>query len=627
VVKNLTKKNILIKTNNAGAWDELYPITAAGNVKTTDGSDVEVKLGTKVDKVSGKKLSTEDYTTTEKNKLSGIATGANNYTHPSTHPSTMITMGDSKTLEQYKSDVSTQLTDLTKFVAYGVATGSANTYAVTLSPTPSAYVDGLALSVKINVQNTGASTINVNGLGARSILKGNGNAVSSGNLKAGSIYTLRYNGTAFILQGEGGEYGTAGQPQILSGYTIGTENGVVAGTMANRTFAANGGNYTGAVSAKGDGGGSLCVEPQQGYYEAGKNAYGFGSILVSDPNYKATNIKTGTSIFGVAGAYNKEFGKGDGVPFRRMNSPYNSAPTPQIVWNKGSTSSLYADPYIGDNYLLTIYGGRTGAVICRYELTTGNEISGISRSTWRLLGDKSRKCVFAVNDMGIYRYDEQGNLAWSNTTAAVIDSSFKACCADQDRDFIYVINANGVVYKVNKDNGATVWQVQYPLSTYGYGVITTNDSWVYITSVYSPYVVRKLDRANGAEVLTYTISQRPSLIAVGADNLLYTLSNTSSSNIFGWRDTAASYEIFGADNHNGACLLRYENGNLIVGATGFAREISPDGRLYRFWNFVNPLTSAYGQYGVDFENKNGVEYCAITGYSVTYTKTCLSIDN
>lgn len=44
----------------------------------------------KVDKVSGKQLSTNDYTTAEKNKLSGIAEGANNYTHPSSHPSSMI---------------------------------------------------------------------------------------------------------------------------------------------------------------------------------------------------------------------------------------------------------------------------------------------------------------------------------------------------------------------------------------------------------------------------------------------------------------------------------------------------------------------------------------------------------
>lgn len=39
-------------------------------------SDVETALGDKVDKVSGKGLSTNDYTTTEKNKLSNIASGA-----------------------------------------------------------------------------------------------------------------------------------------------------------------------------------------------------------------------------------------------------------------------------------------------------------------------------------------------------------------------------------------------------------------------------------------------------------------------------------------------------------------------------------------------------------------------
>lgn len=44
---------------------------------------VNTALGNKVDKVSGKGLSTNDYTTDEKNKLSGIAAGANKYTHPS----------------------------------------------------------------------------------------------------------------------------------------------------------------------------------------------------------------------------------------------------------------------------------------------------------------------------------------------------------------------------------------------------------------------------------------------------------------------------------------------------------------------------------------------------------------
>lgn len=49
--------------------------TALGN-DPNFATTVATQIGTKVDKVSGKGLSTNDYTTTEKNKLSGIAAGA-----------------------------------------------------------------------------------------------------------------------------------------------------------------------------------------------------------------------------------------------------------------------------------------------------------------------------------------------------------------------------------------------------------------------------------------------------------------------------------------------------------------------------------------------------------------------
>lgn len=53
------------------------------------------RLNNKVDKVTGKGLSTNDYTTTEKNKLAGIATGANKYTHPTTSGNKHIPSGGS----------------------------------------------------------------------------------------------------------------------------------------------------------------------------------------------------------------------------------------------------------------------------------------------------------------------------------------------------------------------------------------------------------------------------------------------------------------------------------------------------------------------------------------------------
>jgi|GEM_PF-3214179 len=50
----------------------------------------------KVDKVTGKQLSTNDYTAAEKTKLAGIATGANNYVHPN-HTGDVISTGDGGT--------------------------------------------------------------------------------------------------------------------------------------------------------------------------------------------------------------------------------------------------------------------------------------------------------------------------------------------------------------------------------------------------------------------------------------------------------------------------------------------------------------------------------------------------
>jgi hypothetical protein len=232
----MADKNIQMTQRNAGntAWDNIFPVTKAANVKTSGGSDVE-----------------------------------------------------------------TQLTDLTKFVAYGIATGSANVYAVTLSPVPSTYIDGLALSVKINVQNTGASTINVNGLGAKSILKANGNALSSGNLKAGSIYTLRYNGTSFILQGEGGEYGTAIASEVLSGKTIGTENGIISGTMIDRNAGGHVlalGSSAGVYSTEqGDMNINAYLQPPVGYYNGNQ------WVKFPMPGLLASNIRNGVNIFGISG--------------------------------------------------------------------------------------------------------------------------------------------------------------------------------------------------------------------------------------------------------------------------------------------------------------------------------------
>lgn len=86
------------------------------------------------------------------------------------------------------------------YTAYAADAGSNDTYAITCAPAPTAYTAGMVVTFKANTINTGACTINVNALGARDIRKNNGLVLSDGDIAAGGIYTMIYNGTYFELQ-------------------------------------------------------------------------------------------------------------------------------------------------------------------------------------------------------------------------------------------------------------------------------------------------------------------------------------------------------------------------------------------------------------------------------------------
>jgi len=91
---------------------------------------------------------------------------------------------------------------------YVADSGSANAYVVTPSPAVTSYVGGLGLEVKIANTNTGASTINVSSLGTKNIKKyQNGSLVNpgAGDLTAGNICPIIYDGTQFLLVGGGGD--------------------------------------------------------------------------------------------------------------------------------------------------------------------------------------------------------------------------------------------------------------------------------------------------------------------------------------------------------------------------------------------------------------------------------------
>jgi hypothetical protein len=70
---------------------------------------------------------------------------------------------------------------------YAAAAGTADVLTATLDPVPAAYVAGMELRLKIGATNTGAATLNVNGLGAKTIVRGDGAALVAGDLVADEI--------------------------------------------------------------------------------------------------------------------------------------------------------------------------------------------------------------------------------------------------------------------------------------------------------------------------------------------------------------------------------------------------------------------------------------------------------
>lgn len=82
---------------------------------------------------------------------------------------------------------------------YAADAGANDSYAVTLSPAPTAYTTGQVVNFKANTANTGAATLNVNSLGAKTIKKLGSIDLSTNDILASQIVSVIYDGTNFQL--------------------------------------------------------------------------------------------------------------------------------------------------------------------------------------------------------------------------------------------------------------------------------------------------------------------------------------------------------------------------------------------------------------------------------------------
>lgn len=119
------------------------------------------------------------------------------------------------------------------------STGSANAYVLTTAQTITAYAEPLILAFKANFSCTGAATINVDGLGAKDILRRDGTATQSGDIVSTGCYVIAYSDalTKFIginISGAGAGSGDALTSNPLSQFAA-TTSAQLAGVMSDET--------------------------------------------------------------------------------------------------------------------------------------------------------------------------------------------------------------------------------------------------------------------------------------------------------------------------------------------------------------------------------------------------------
>lgn len=160
-------------------------------------------------------------------------------------------------------------------ITYSTDTGVANAYVATPIIPITAYNAGLRVRLKALVGNTGAATLNVSGLGVKPIVRADGTTLTNGDIVAGQILDLTYDGVSF---------------RLAMAFAVMTAAGVAAklveagGVTGNLTFT---GNLTVTGTVNGD----------FKLYAPGGGSFGIGSTTTL-----ASGAATGSNntVFGAA---------------------------------------------------------------------------------------------------------------------------------------------------------------------------------------------------------------------------------------------------------------------------------------------------------------------------------------
>jgi len=170
-------------------------------------------------------------------------------------------------------------------------TGTANAYAIALSPAPAALTPGMSVGIDaIVASNTGAATLNVNALGALPIQSAGGVALQGGELVAtyGAVLRLNHAGTAWVLlQTTGGSLPVIGGTKSEHAINL-SQILPISGIVANT---ATGTSVSTTISFTAPQKGKLMVEATA------------GTIGPNSPNANISYAPTGATLDGAVGNF------------------------------------------------------------------------------------------------------------------------------------------------------------------------------------------------------------------------------------------------------------------------------------------------------------------------------------